>query len=130
MSAVQRRGLVRPADDQFLRPRLCSGAFRDVRTANQPVEFVACVDDPEEVRRLAHDREVTDERSVVFVGIDWGEGKEPSVESLEIIPLDLDRMVKYWLYEVVDRFGDEAEVQSCLPLSRSGLHDGDGRLGR
>lgn len=47
---------------------------------------------------------------MVFVGVDGGETEEPSVESLEVIPLDLNRMVKYWFYEVVDRFGDEAEV--------------------
>lgn len=63
------------------------------------------------------------------MGVDGGEIEEPLVESLEIMPLYLDRMVKYWLYEVVDRFGDETEVQSCPPLSCRPLDDGDHRLG-
>ena len=46
----------------------------------------------------------------MFVGIDGGEVEEPLVESLEVIPLDLNRMVKYRLYQIVDRFGDEAET--------------------
>ena len=128
-SAIQRRGVVIRPDDQLCRPRLGSGAFHDIRAADQPVEFVACIDDPEEVRILVHDRKVTDERSMAFVGIDGGEIEEPLVESLEVIPLDLYRMVKYRLDEVVNRFGDETKVQSCLPLTRGGLQDGDYRLG-
>lgn len=130
ISAIECRGVVVRADNQLFRPRIGPGAFHNIRTANQPVEFVACIDDPEEARGPVHDRKVTDERPMVFVGIDGGEVEEPLVESLEITPLDLNRMVKYWLYEVVDCFGDKAEVQSCLPLPRGGcLHDEDDRLG-
>lgn len=129
MSAIQRQSFVIRADNQFSRPRLGAGAFHNIRTANQPVEFVACVNDPEEVRRPAHDREVTDERSVMFVGVDGGEVEEPLVEPLEIIPLDLDRMVKYWLDEAIDCFGYEAEVQSRIPPFRRRLDNGDDRLG-
>lgn len=76
----------------------------------------------EEVRRdPTLDRQVTDERTVVFVGIDRGVSEEPLVESRVVVPLDLNRMVKYRFYEVVDRFGDEAEVQSRRSLGRGHL---------
>ena len=64
------------------------------------------------------------------MGVDGGEREEPLVESLEVVPLDSYRMVKYWFYEVVDRFGDEAEVQGRRSLARGLLYDGDDRLGR
>ena len=66
---------------------------------------------------------------MVFVGVDGGEGEEPLVKSLEVVPLDLYRMVKCWFYEVVDSFGDEAEVQSRRSLARGLLYDRDDRLG-
>ena len=62
------------------------------------------------------------------MGVDWGEGEEPLVESLEVVPVDSYRMVKYRFYEVVDCFGDEAEVQSRRSLARGFLYDGDDRL--
>ena len=66
---------------------------------------------------------------MVLVRVNGGEIEEPLVESLEVVPLDLNRMVKYWFYEVVDRFGDETEVHSRLSLARGRLYDGDYRLG-
>lgn len=45
-----------------------------------------------------------------FVGIDGGEVEEPSVESLEVIPLDSNRVIKYRFYEVIDGFANETEV--------------------
>ena len=66
---------------------------------------------------------------MVFVRVNGGEVEEPLVESLEVVPLDLDRMVKYWFYEIVDRFGNETKVQSRLSLARGCLYDGDDRLG-
>ena len=127
--AVQSRGVVVRVDNELLRPRFGSGTLHDIRTADQPVEPVASIDDPEETRASAHDREVTDERTVVFVGVDGGEVEEPLVESLGVVPLDLYRMVKYWLYNVVDRFGDKAEVQSRRFPARGLLYDGDDRFG-
>lgn len=64
----------------------------------------------------------------MFVWVDGGVVEEPLVESLEVVPFDLNRMVKYWLYEVVDPFGDEAEVQGRLPLNCGSFYDGDDRL--
>ena len=64
-----------------------------------------------------------------FVGVDGGEIEEPFVKSLEVVPLDLYRMVKYWFYEIVDGFGDETEVQGRLFPARGLLHDRDDRLG-
>lgn len=66
---------------------------------------------------------------MVLVRVNGGEIEEPLVESLEVVPLDLNRMVEYRFYEVVDLFGDETEVQSRLSLVRGCLYDGDGRLG-
>jgi len=66
---------------------------------------------------------------MVLVRVNGGEIEEPLVESLEVVPLDLNRMVEYRFYEVVDLFGDETEVQSRLSLARGCLYDGDDRLG-
>lgn len=56
ISAVQGGGIVIRADNQLLRPGLGFGALHDIRTADQSVESVACIDNPEEVRCSAHDR--------------------------------------------------------------------------
>jgi len=66
---------------------------------------------------------------MVLVRVNGGEIEEPLVESLEVVPLDLNRMVEYRFYEVVDPLGDETEVQSRLSLARGCLYDGDNRLG-